>query len=99
MYLLIDVGKWIQQYNYIMLYLLPSFLISGFTQPYVFIYLSIYRSTYLFNCDLLGVPYWRAQFENLYKDISINQMNSDQCVIKGKLQTLVRNNQRQPKPH
>ena len=31
---------------------------------------------------------WRAHFENLYKDIPINQMNSDQCIIKEKLQIL-----------
>ena len=28
---------------------------------------------------------WRAHFESLYKDIPINQMISDQCIIKEKL--------------
>ena len=31
---------------------------------------------------------WRAHFENQYKDIPINQMNSDQHIIQEKLQTL-----------
>ena len=31
---------------------------------------------------------WRAHFENLYKDIPINQINSDQCIIQENLQTL-----------
>ena len=38
----------------------------------------------------------RAHFENLYKDIPINQINSDQCIIQEKLQTLeetIKNNQ------
>ena len=27
---------------------------------------------------------WRAHFENLYKDIPINLINSNQCIIKNK---------------
>ena len=31
---------------------------------------------------------WRAHFENLYKDITTNQISTDQCIIQEQLQTL-----------